>query len=73
MEEDDKITDVESIHTISSKTGKLQAIVRRDPVSRKHLVYFCKEATSDEIVDRLIKTNFAQNLLKRAENKIPKA
>lgn len=68
MEEDDnKITDIESIHTISTKAGKLQAIVRRDPISRKHLVYFCKEATSDEIVEKLIKTNFAQNLLRKAQ------
>lgn len=67
MEEDEKITDIESIHTISTKAGKLQAIVRRDPISRKHLVYFCKEATSDEIVDKLIKTNFAQNLLRKTQ------
>lgn len=67
MEDEEKITDIESIHTISTKAGKLQAIVRRDPISRKHLVYFCKEATSDEIVDKLIKTNFAQNLLRKTQ------
>ena len=69
LEDDEKITDGEPVHTISTKSGKLLAMVRRDPVSRKHLVYFCKEATSDEIISKLIKTNFAENLLRKANQK----
>lgn len=47
--EKSKIFDQEGIHTITEENN-LVAIVRRDPVSKKHLVYIVREAASDEIV-----------------------
>lgn len=57
--EKDLITDEESVHTVCNKDGNLMAILRRDPVSKKHLVYFVKEGTADDIVEKLIKTDFS--------------
>lgn len=38
------------------ENGDLRAIIRRDPVTGKHLVYLVNEATSDDIAT-LIKTD----------------
>lgn len=45
--------DKEGVHTVSDGEGNLKAILRRDPVSGKHLVYFVSEATSEETFDFL--------------------
>ena len=44
----------EGVHTISDKEGRLIAILRRDPISRKHLVYITTEATATDIAEQLI-------------------
>lgn len=50
----EKQADLENIHTVSDGKGELIAIVRRDPVSKKHLVYLCKEANSIDIIEELV-------------------
>lgn len=52
-------TDTEGVITVSEKgKGGLVAIIRRDPESRKHLVYLCKEAASEDIA-KLIQPGFS--------------
>lgn len=52
-------TSEEGMFGIYSSKKELIAVVKRDDVSGKHLVYLVKEATSSEIVE-LIKNNNKQ-------------
>ena len=45
--------DKEGVHTVSDGEGNLKIILRRDPVSGKHLVYEVREATSEGIFEFL--------------------
>lgn len=58
----DFIVDKEGVNTVRNPDGVLIAIVCRDPYSKKHLVYFTEEASSDEIVEKLIRTDFSLKL-----------
>ena len=49
-------TQLENINTISDEKGNLIGLVRRDPVSKKHLVYFVKEASSEDIINKFFGT-----------------
>lgn len=52
----ERIVDKEGVWTVSNEQGELTSIIRRDPTSKKHLIYSVKEMTCDDIGD-LIKTN----------------
>lgn len=45
-----KNIEMESVHTVS-EGDELQAILRRDPISKKHLVYLVQEATCADIAE----------------------
>jgi hypothetical protein len=48
-----KVTlDKEGMYTVSDENG-LRVVLRRDPVSGKHLVYLVREATSEETFEFL--------------------
>lgn len=48
---DPKITtEKESVVTVSNSKGELVGIVRRDPTTKKHLIYKCEEMVTDDIV-----------------------
>lgn len=46
--------DLEGVHTIY-KDNKLVAIIKRDEVSKKHLVYLVEEAVSEDIANLINK------------------
>lgn len=52
--ENEKKIEKEGMYTVT-KGNELIAIVRRDPISKKHLVYSVTECTSDDIVDIIAK------------------
>jgi hypothetical protein len=43
-------TKLESVHCVYKK-GELIAVIKRDDISRKHLVYLTKDATSEDIAE----------------------
>lgn len=45
-----KIVKQEGVFTVYKKT-ELIAIIKRDEISKKHLTYLVKEATSDDLAD----------------------
>jgi len=45
----------EAVHIITDGNGGVLSILRRDPVSRKSLVYMVVEASCDDIATKLIK------------------
>ncbi len=49
--EKDLIIEEEGVHTVCDKSGRIISILRRDPISKKHLVYLVTEATSTDIGD----------------------
>lgn len=51
----EKIIEKEGVFMISNGEGELKAMIRRDPVSKKHLFYFVKEGTCDDMAE-FIKT-----------------
>lgn len=53
MDKEKKI-EKEGVYTVT-KGDELIAIVRRDPISKKHLVYLVTECTSDDLVDIIAK------------------
>ena len=68
MEEDLKV-DKEGVYTLTKKDGALLAIIRRDPISKKHLIYLTKEATGDDMVEKIIKQDFASKLANLSNEK----
>jgi len=42
-------TDKEGVETVY-KENELVAVVKRDPYSKKHLVYIVREATAEDII-----------------------
>lgn len=65
-----KIVEKEAVHCVSDEKGKLIAILRRDPVTGKHITYLTEEATCDDIVDKLIQPDFALSLTRKTEKKL---
>ena len=57
--ENTRIVDGEGVQTIVDEKSELIGIIRRDPVSGKHLVYLTQEATSTDLVE-LIHTDKIQ-------------
>lgn len=47
----------EGVETVY-KENKLIAIIKRDDVTKKHLVYLVQEATSEDIADLLVDNKF---------------
>jgi len=56
MNQDDKrVITEEGVHIVCDGNGQLLAILRRDPISKKHLTYMATEGSCVDIAD-LIKT-----------------
>lgn len=51
-------TDKIVVTTVRNESSELISIIMRDEKSGKHLVYMVQEATSDDIVDKLIQPDF---------------
>lgn len=51
-----KIIGQESMHTIRNGEGELLSVLCRDPKSGDHVVYFTSKGTSEDIAERLIKS-----------------
>ena len=49
MEPNKRTVEKEGVYTALDEKGELIAILRRDPVSKKHLVYLVKEACCEDI------------------------
>lgn len=45
----------ESVHLVTDGNSKVIAMIRRDPVSRKSLIYMIAEANCDDIATKVIK------------------
>lgn len=52
---DQRIVSQEAVHLVADGNGKVIAILRRDPVSKKSLVYMVNEANCDDIATKVIK------------------
>lgn len=52
-------TEKEGVFTVCNDRGELVAILRKDPRSKKNLVYRCEEASLEDI-ERLLKGNKAE-------------
>ena len=55
MEEKQKKVVEEGVHLVLNEKEEVVAMLRRDPVSRKHLVYLVVEATCDDIATKVLK------------------
>lgn len=55
--EDIKKVTEEGVFVVSNGSDEMRAIIRRDPASGKHLVYFVREATSSEIAEFMKSTD----------------
>lgn len=51
MEPKKRNVEKEGVHLVIDENGDWIAAMRRDPISKKHLVYLVKEATSEDIAD----------------------
>lgn len=58
-----RIVEKEGVHLLSDGHGELRAMLRRDPVSKKHLFYFVKEGTCDDMAE-FIKTEPVREMKK---------
>lgn len=50
-----KIVVEEGVHLVLNEKEEVIGMLRRDPISRKHLVYMVNEATCDDIATKIIK------------------
>jgi len=51
------------------KESELVAIIKRDDISKKHIVYLCKEATGEDIAE-MIAENAGFDIQNIIENKL---
>lgn len=50
-----RIIETEGVHLIIDGNNEVVGMIRRDPVSRKSLVYMVSEASCDDIATKIIK------------------